>query len=1081
MAGLSLILLPALVAAGVAPVDAVRAWEATEEIPTYEEGPPDVNPPFDLFSSIRFNYPYTLRESLTDRRVMRTWRTLNLENAHLRLTVLPDLGGRVWRCVDKANGAQMFYANPSLKFAQVAYRGIWASFGIEFNFPVSHNWVTSSPVDFATARNPDGSASIWVGNIDLPYGMQWRVKLTLRPGRSFLEHTTTLYNRSDVRKRFYWWTNAAVEAWDDSQILYPMPFTASHGFTEIETWPVDSHGVDLSRPGNHRHGPVSLFSHGDREPFMGVYSPRTRAGVVHYASPAELPAKKAWSWGSDADGRDWRKALSDNDSAEIEVQAGLFRNQETYAFLEPQESIRFTEHWLPVREIGGFVRATPDAVLNLERVKGAQGRDRLAVGLNVTRSVAGGRLKLRAGERVVADDLFDLEPSGVFRRQYAVPDPQSRYTVELLDRDGTRLVAHTEGSYDVVARSEVKLGPQTAYRVPPPDARSEGDFVEVGKRQELDGKLLVAWDSYADGLRRFPESYELNKAAGRLAIHLKRFDEAVGRLEKARWRLTDDTEVEYYLGCAYAALAQPERARPLWQAAARFRSLRPASLLQLASLAAREGDPRSALQLVEDAVAAAPSALRAGAMEVILLRRSGQRERALERLDHWLREDPTSAALRSEGVKLGREDAALWTHLAGDPQRVIEVALDYMKLGAYDDALELLGREYPSAGVQAEPGLPRPQQHPEVAYYRGYCREKLGGSPLADFAAASRLSTTYVFPNRAESLPVLRRAVELSPGDATARFLLGSLYLSGGMREPALAQWEEARRLNPRLPVLHRNMGLTLIVRDEYEKAREVLSEGMSADPTNVQVYLALDQVLGLLGRPAEERVHALESFPDPAALPPALVFKLVLARVESGQFEEAERLFAGRFFPREEFGTNVRQVWIEEKTQKALVLARRGRYDEARAAVRTLGDAVPGLAFTRDGLTPFVEGARTQLLIGEVLARAGDETAARTHWEKAAAGEDAYPYPNVVFALEAAHRLRKASDETERRRVEAALESWVNRLAIGTSYPGANALGQALMLRALGREPEAVAKLREALLLPDRIMSHYLARQALR
>jgi tetratricopeptide (TPR) repeat protein len=1081
MAGLGLILLRALVAAGVASADTVRVWEATEDIPTYQEGPPDVNPPFDLFSSVRFNYPYTIRENLSDQRATRSWRTLNLENEHLRLTVLPDLGGRVWRCLDKANGAQMFYANPSLKFAQVAYRGIWATFGIEFNFPVSHNWVTSSPVDFATARNPDGSASIWVGNIDLPYGMQWRVELTLRPGRSFLEHTTTLYNRSDLRKRFYWWTNAAVEAWDDSRILYPMAFTASHGFSEIETWPVDSRGTDLSRPGNQLYGPVSLFSHGDREPFMGVYHPRTRAGVVHYASPAELPAKKVWSWGWDADGRDWRKALSDNDSAEIEVQAGLFRNQETYAFLEPQESIRFTEYWLPVRGIGGFSRATLDAVVNLQRVKGAKGDEDLAVGLNVTRSVSGGRLRIQAGATIVADEAFDLEPAGVFRKQYPLADPLARYRVELLDHDGTRLIAHSEGVYDIASGSEVKVGPQTAYRVPPPESRSEGDFVELGKREELDGKLLLAWDTYQDGLRRFPQGYELNKASGRLAVHLKRFDEAVPRLETARWRQTDDAEVEYYLGCAYLALGQPGRARPSWQAAARFRSTRPASLLQLARLAAGEGDAASALRLAQEAVAAAPEAVRAGASEVILLRHLGQREQALVRLDHWLRQDPTSATLRNEAVKLGRDDAAFWTHLAGDPQRVIEVALDYMGLGAYQDALELLGREYPSAGVVAEPGLPLPQAHPEVAYYRGFCREKLGGSPQADFAAASRMSTRYVFPHRAESLPVLRRAVEANPADATARFLLGSLYLSGGMSEPALAQWTEARRLDPRRPVLHRNLGLTLIARGEYQQAREVLTEGMAADPTNVQVYLALDQALGLLGRPAQERARALESHPDPAALPPALVLKLIVAKLESGRFEEAERLFAGRFFPREEFGTNVRQVWVEVRLQKALALARQGRREQALAVVRTLGDPVPGLAFTQDGLVPFVEGARAQLLSGDVFALAGDATAAQAHWQKAAAGEDAYPSPNVVFALEAAHRLQKPSDEAERRRVEITLESWQNRLAVGTNYPGANALGQGLMLRALGRRHEAEARLREALLLPDRILSHYLAREALR
>ena len=38
-------------------------------------------------------------------------------------------------------------------------------------------------------------------------------------------------------------------------------------------------------------------------------------------------------WGVDADGLDWRKALSDDNSAYVEVQGGLFRNQETYAFL----------------------------------------------------------------------------------------------------------------------------------------------------------------------------------------------------------------------------------------------------------------------------------------------------------------------------------------------------------------------------------------------------------------------------------------------------------------------------------------------------------------------------------------------------------------------------------------------------------------------------------------------------------------------------------------------------------------------------------------------------------------------------
>src|SRR5438445_9110961 len=127
---------------------------------------------------------------------------------------------------------------------------------------------------------------------------------------------------------------------------------------------------------------------------MGVYHPRTRAGVVHYSSPTDSPTKKFWSWGSDSDGLDWRKALSDDESAYVEVQSGLFRNQETYAFLEPQESIRFTEYWMPVREIGGITRANPEATLHLSRTPATGGVD-LAVGLNVSRAVRGGTLVVK--------------------------------------------------------------------------------------------------------------------------------------------------------------------------------------------------------------------------------------------------------------------------------------------------------------------------------------------------------------------------------------------------------------------------------------------------------------------------------------------------------------------------------------------------------------------------------------------------------------------------------------------------------------------------------------------------------------
>jgi tetratricopeptide (TPR) repeat protein len=955
----------------------------------------------------------------------------------------------------------------------VAYRGAWVALGVEFNFPVSHNWATVSPVDFGTVHHEDGSASVWVGTIDRPYGMQWRVELRLRPGRSLLEQTTTLYNRSDVRHRFYWWTTASVRADGDSHILYPMEFSASHYFADVDTWPVDSSGVDLSTPRNHLAGFVSRFVHGSREPFMGVYHPKTESGMVHVADHHDMPGKKIWSWGWDDEGKDWRRALSDDLSAYLEVQAGLFRNQETYAFLEPQQLLRFGETYQPVRKIGGYSRANDEGVVHVRRGEG----NALCIGLNLTRPVRGGRVVVRDGTATVRGEALSLEPSGVFDRAYADLVAPGPYTVEVRDGAGRVLLAHTEGRYDVLPKAEVRTGPQRAHVFPPPSKRSEGDWVELGRHQELNGKLLEAHDVYAAALAAFPESPELNRAAGRLAVQLKRYGEAVEPLSKAVARRSNDAEALYYLGLAWNALGETQKARFAWDQGATLPAWRAVSLLQLGRLAAREGDADKGLRLVRQALAESPEMIRAGGMEVALLRRTGRIEEAKARLLHWRSVDPPSSFLRHEAVALGAADETLWAHLAGDPERVLELAVDYMALGLWDDAHALLARGYPSTGVVAEPGMVLPQDYPLVAYYRGYCAEKEGRSGREDLALASRQSTRYVFPNRPESLVVLRRAVEVTPEDATAHFLLGSLRLSGGRTDDALAEWERARALDPRLPVLHRHIGFTLLyARGAAADALRVFEEGMAADPTNVELYQGADQALSLLGRGPEERTAALRRYPE-TPLPSTLTYKLALALAEAGQFPEAEALFPGRFFPREEFGTNARQVYLEVKLRQAFALACEGRKVEAAALAAAFGRPVPGFDFTKDGMAAFVGAPRFQYYCGELQALLGNDEAAREHWTRAAAGRD---FRQAAFAYRAAQELAQAGDGEWRPRLETALAEADLYLLRGGHYPAVATGARGMLLRALGRVPEGNEALRQVFVLPDKGMPHHIARLAL-
>jgi tetratricopeptide (TPR) repeat protein len=952
---------------------AVRVWQDTIELPTYEEGLPDENPPFDLFvTNGKYNYPYTMRQNLTNRVGPRHWRTLNLENEYLKCVILPDLGGHLYRCLDKRNGADLFYANPSLKFARIAYRGVWAAYGIEFNFPVSHNWVTASPVDFSTSTAPDGTASVWVRNVDRVYGMEWCVEMTLHPGQAVLEQKTTLYNPSNTRHRFYWWTNAGVQVWDDSRLYYPQEFSVTHGFTDLDTWPVDRTGVDLSVVGNHKYGPVSRFSFASNEPYMAVFHPKTNAGVVHYSARTDLPSKKVFSWGGDAEGLEWRNALSDNHSAYVEIQAGLFRDQETYGFLDSQQAIHFTEYWIPVREIGGVTRANPEAVLNLTRARSDRSNVvSLTVALNVTRDYRNAKLELRDAAQLIATEYASLTPRVTFQKQFSNLPAEKSYTVTLADDSGKTVLTYTEGRYDFAPKSEVPRKLPAAYVYPIPEKRTESDFLECGTEQERNGMLLEAHSTYDEGLKRFPASLTLHRAAGRLDVELKRYAEATKLLSATLMRISNDKEASYYLGIAYAATGEWENSRRAFEVSVQYGTFRAPSLYELAALDARKGELSKAHEKLVTASKEFPDAALVSDMDVTLLRILGDAKEAKNHLRSLQLVDPANSLLRYEATRLGEKDLALWEHLAADPERILSIAALYIHFGLYDEAVEILGQQYPAgAGVVSEPGTPSPEEYPLIAYYRGYCHEMLHQDPHADFLAASKMPTTYVFPNRSESMDVLKLAISLNPSDANAHALLGSLYMSSGMQDAAMTEWNAARELNPAIPALLRNMGSTVLhSKQSPERAIQLFTEGTRFDPQNAENYLGLEQALREAGHTPEERVAALQKFPD-SNPPAALIFQLARALADAGRYEEAQKELARRFLSLEEGGTSQLDLYLEIKLKQARALAARQQCEEVRTLLEHLSsDPVPQLSLTKDALALALQSPRTQKNIAEARA----------------------------------------------------------------------------------------------------------------
>ncbi len=1043
----------------------VKVGQGTLTLPTYQEGQPDPNPPFDAYATNRINYPYTMRTNLTGVKADHTWRAIFLENEYLKCTVLPDIGGRLYTCIDKISGQSMFSANPSIKLAQVGYRGAWAEFGVEFNFPISHNWVSMSPVDFAYAAHEDGSASVWVGNIDRVYGMQWTVELILKPNSTLLEQRVTLYNRSDLRHRYYWWNNAGVRIWDDSRIEYPMRFAASHGFTEVSLWPIDSKGRDLSIINNQDFGAISLFVHGSREPFMGIWHPHSQAGVVHFAEYRDVPAKKIWSFGIDAAAHEWRTVLTDNNSGFAEVQAGLFRNQETYAFLDPGQTVRFNEYWMPVRGTGGITRANKAGVVHFD----AHGSD-VSVALNVNEPLPGAQLSLIQNGTVLWSESTDLAPEKTWSHTVTPRAEAAKVTFELKDSAGRTLLKHTDGEFDWDPEAKIKTGPQQAPQIPEPADRSEDDWLQAGQDQELNGKVVLALATYKSALEKYPRSQSPQVAAGRLAASLEQFDEAERLLQLAQQRDTPNSVIAYYLGIAEEGLGHTREAETSYEIAYRQASMRGPAAIKLGELRAREEDLQGAATILSAAVAAEPANLRAQEELEAVLRALGKNSEADRLAILSLGANPMSDFLKEDTAKPDLQ------HLAADPYRVLRVAAEYMRLGLYRKALEVLDRTYlPVAADQSEPGSVLPQKHPLVLYYAAYCKQKLGTDAQQNWKAASELSSSLVFPSSETDRIVLNAALAANAKDATAHYLLGTLLFSKGLSDDGMTHWAQAKQLAPHMPVVDADMGDALLkLKRDPQRALASFREGMKNDPENANVYVGLDVAMSLMGVSAAERADVLSQYPSADApdskIPANLVYQLALARAEAGQYEQALALFKDRFFPREEGEITSDQVLFEIKLLQAEAWAKAHNCTEAEGF---LAGRQPG---TSTGISPDGRSARDYVKMAWIARSCGQAQESEGFLHKAAAGVHS---ADLAWAIQAEISLGTYNPATAEQRIEKSLAR-AEYHAETEARPGLLWYDIGMLQSALNRKEQARESFEKALLLPETYMSHHLAREAI-
>jgi len=1029
-------------------------------IPTYPV-PNDNRNPMLFDNEWTDIYPYSLQDDLKLERSDRVYKAARLENEYTEVTVLPELGGHIWGAYDKAGGHEIFYRNHVVKPGLILLRGAWIPTGVEFNFPQGHNVNTLNHVDWHTKRSPDGSATIIVGDTERMQRMRWQVAITLRPGRSYIETNATLENRTHLPQRYYYWANAAWPATHGTQYVSSADWINS--WLGAMPFPYDHKGINRSFYRNHPHS-NDMFSIGDNNDFFGGYDYDSDTGLCHVADNALLPGKKFFTWGTQG-GTVWATMLTDDDGPYIELQAGAFPTQADFSWLMPGQVVRIRELWYSVNGTRGFRFANDDVLLNYD-LKGGR-RPSLAVSLNSTRPFHRARLLVEADGHKLIDRRCDLSPGRLTEvsrelRRKGLTEPKLLFSV--FDAEGNRVAVHRG--------KKVRRKPPKSEERPPILQRASGPHREMTADESCRLAIrLAAARLYSKAEKSIDEC--LAKDPGhtgactlRAQLRLKSglYEEALELAKRALERDLTDPGASYYEAIARRELGQTGKAKLALVRACKSAQWRAAVETRLAEIALAESCPIRAAELLGRSMSASDAPPRTHAMLATALRTSGDYAAARREVQALLAAEPTELLAQSESYLVERDARGksktkralgrMTKALRGELQSYLEIACEYIGVGLYADALDIV-----RLGIRAEPrrksAIPR--------YYAAWLLQKLGGrkKEVADeLRAADTGSLEWQFPHRLEEERILRWAISTRKDDARACYMLGNLLAARRRTDEAIKYWRRSARSLPMFSVVHRNLARCLWqFKHDRKAASRYYKAALKAAPWDHKLYVEADKLFGELGMD-RDRLRLFERVGELVSPHYEAAEQMAVMLVDTGHYHDAIEFMYSHIFKPWEGGRVMFATHIDAFVGLARKELDKGDLSEAENYLNRATDFPDCLHIGR----PKEQGSAEALYLrGEIAAMRGKKREAADLWRRASRISERWGSEATYFAALASAKLGR-KDKAKKQfewLLESALEGFIGW---SMDTPGRRKFLEGLAYFGLGKRAKAKACWREAL-----------------
>lgn len=716
-------------------------------------------------------YPYNHFDGYTEKGQKQDWKVVTLENPYIQVTLLPQMGGKIWGAIEKESGREFIYQNHVMKFRDIAMRGAWTSGGIEFNFGIlGHVPTTATPVDYTTVQKQDGSASCYVASYEWITQTWWQVEVNLPKDKAYFTTSVTWYNTSSNYQSCYQWMNAAYTIRGNAEFVYPGNASIGHD-GDWDTYPITKEGKDISWYKDVNFGgDVSVHVLGHYSDFYGIYWHDWNFGSAHLAKHEDKLGAKYFIWSKARSGAIWENLLTDEDGQYIEQQSGRMFCQPTYktaktpfkhTALQPGVTDTWTEYWFPIKDINGVKQTARIGSLNVERENGQL--HLLFSPLSKLKTT----LKVYDKDQLITTLPLNTAVLKPWEQSISVP-------TSLMAEGSLRVVI---GNNDLVY-SEIKQEVETNRPLDmPQDFNWEdayGQFI-LGENFANQKRFTEAVEHLTQALTLNPYFLPAINVLARVYNQMGRYEETIQLCLTGLSVSTYDAECNYEYALASLALNHLTHAKDGFSLAARDAALSSAANQYLAQLAIREGNLTLANEYAQASLHSNNLNLGTQMLQVYILRQQGRIDDAERLLKAFLHKTPLYPQAQYELYRLGKMELTdfLQSVRCEQPAEVfIELGNTYTAIGAYEEAEEL----YSFAS-----------KHPIAAYCRAYTLhlQNKEDQALTQLHVAQQCSPFCVFPFRTASIPVLQWAESILPAWQN-RYYLALIYLGTQQQDKAL-------------------------------------------------------------------------------------------------------------------------------------------------------------------------------------------------------------------------------------------------------------------------------------------------------